>query len=107
MDTAQVTVNNVAPTPDTHGPYSGTISAPIRFDASATDPSSIDTAAGFTYSWDFGDGTTGTGVNPTHAYATAGTYTVTLKAQDKDGGSNSIHTSAVITTHAGSTGRPL
>jgi PKD repeat protein len=30
------------------------------------------------YSWNFGDGATGVGVMPTHAYGAAGTYTVTL-----------------------------
>jgi len=30
------------------------------------------------YNWDFGDATTSTLTNPTHAYATGGTYTVTL-----------------------------
>ena len=30
------------------------------------------------YSWDFGDGTTSTSANPSHVYATAGTYTATL-----------------------------
>ena len=31
-----------------------------------------------TYLWEFGDGTTGSGQNPTHAYTNPGTYTVTL-----------------------------
>jgi PKD repeat protein len=30
-----------------------------------------------TYLWEFGDGSTGSGPKPTHAYARAGTYTVT------------------------------
>ena len=34
------------------------------------------------YSWDFGDGQSGAGTTPSHAYAVAGTYTVTLTATD-------------------------
>ena len=43
----------------------------VNFDASGS------TGAN-TYTWDFGDGNQGTGMNPTHAYTSNGTYTVTL-----------------------------
>ncbi len=36
------------------------------------------------YEWDFGDDTTGSGVNPSHTYAADGDYTVTLTVTDDD-----------------------
>ena len=45
--------------------------------------------SGVTYAWDFGDGTTSTDANPTHAFTTAGNYTVELIIVDGDGCSNS------------------
>jgi gliding motility-associated-like protein len=45
-----------------------------------TNTSSI-SAGTLSYTWDFGDGNTSTATNPTHAYASAGTYTVKLVAQ--------------------------
>ncbi len=37
------------------------------------------------YNWGFGDGTTGTGLNPTKVYKTGGTYSVKLKVEDNTG----------------------
>ena len=37
------------------------------------------TAAITSYAWAFGDGGTSTAANPSHTYAAAGTYTVTLR----------------------------
>ena len=65
--------------------------ATCTFDAHAsTDPD------GFipSYSWDFGDGTTGSGVAPVHTYSASGTVTVTLTVTD-DQGATSTRTGAV------------
>ena len=43
---------------------------------------SLSTGTLLTYSWDFGDGNNGIGATPTHVYAAAGTYFVTLTATD-------------------------
>jgi PKD repeat protein len=54
---------------------------PLTFDGSG---SSGDTITN--YAWDFGDGTTGTGVSPSHAYADGPTqYTVSLTVTDDEG----------------------
>ncbi|PCJ85007.1 MAG: hypothetical protein COA57_08270, partial [Flavobacteriales bacterium] len=51
--------------------------------------------------WDFGDGTTNGGYNVTHTYSTAGTYTITLIAQDQQCGIyDTIAQNIVITNNA-------
>ena len=45
---------------------------------------------GNSYSWDFGDGSTGSGSTKTHSYSTPGTYTVTLIVSNSCGSSDTI-----------------
>ncbi|MGN7820360.1 PKD domain-containing protein [Chitinophaga sp. 22536] len=42
------------------------------------------------YAWDFGDNTTGTGVNPAKVYTAPGTYDVTLKITTREGCTDQI-----------------
>src|SRR5438105_15611347 len=39
----------------------------------------------YSYSWTFGDGSSGTGPNPTHSYATVGTMVATCTVMDQIG----------------------
>ena len=48
------------------------------------------------WNWTFGDGTTGTGSNPQHTYATAGTYQVMLTVTDDDLATGSTSTSLTV-----------
>lgn len=51
----------------------------VSFDgSSSSDPD----GGGLSYSWDFGDGQTGNGVDVSHMYTRAGEYTVTLTVSD-------------------------
>ena len=84
---------NQAPTADPGGPYSGFINQSIIFDGSASDDPDGDT---LTYSWDFGDNTTGDGEQPIHTYTDAGTYTVVLTVDDNNGGTATSTTIATI-----------
>ncbi len=69
----------------------------IAFTASAVNPNAGE-AAGFTYSWNFGDGKTASGSTATvsHAYSTPGTYTVTVTATDSVGEKASASTTVSV-----------
>jgi cytochrome c len=55
----------------------------VTFSADATDPENEDV----TYEWDFGDGATAVGPNPTHTYELSGVYEPTVTVTDASGAS--------------------
>jgi glucose/arabinose dehydrogenase/type 1 glutamine amidotransferase len=71
---------------------SGAVGLRVAFTGSAKDADSPD----LTYSWDFGDGTTGTGLTPTHRYKKAGTYTAVFTAKDPEGNTGNASVRIVV-----------
>jgi large repetitive protein len=73
----------------------------VTFSEQASDPD----GDALSYSWDFGDGATSTGANPTHDYPAGGSYTVTLTVDDGNGHRTAAsHTVAVTAPNAAPTG---
>ena len=93
--TAQITDGTglQSPVANPAGPYQGTTSSPVAFDGSA---SSDPDGTVVSYDWTFGDGGTASGAKPTHAYATAGTFTVALTVTDDTGRKGTATTTASI-----------
>ena len=73
---------NIAPTAVANGPYAGDVNANISFSSQGSSDADGTIAS---YSWAFGDGSTSTQANPSHAYASAGSYTVSLTVTDNLG----------------------
>jgi hypothetical protein len=85
------TVANVAPTASISGPTVGVRGMQLSYTLTATDPSSADTAAGFTFAIDWnGDGTVDetvdgpSGTVVTHTFNELGTNTIIVTATDKN-----------------------
>lgn len=90
--TFSLVVNNVSPTGVADFPSVATPNTAVTASITgATDPSPVDTAAGFLYSFDWtNDGTfdvsQSTNNSASYAYPAVGNYTARMRIQDKDGG---------------------
>jgi PKD repeat protein len=74
---------------------------PATLGGTATDPDGDSNAV--LARWSFGDGSSGTGLQPSHVYADPGTYTAELVVTDGDGGM----ASDIVTVTAGARGSSL
>ena len=82
-DTMFVTATNQTPTASfIWAALDGSNPTNMSFDASAS--SDVDGQIA-SYAWDFGDGTTASGIGPVHSYAASGTYPVTVTVTDDRG----------------------
>lgn len=77
---------NAAPVAVIAAPATGSIGGNVRFDGAGSSDADGQVTS---FTWDFGDGQTGTGPLFDHAFATAGAFVVTLTVTDDKGASNS------------------
>ena len=98
---AEVTPGDTtAPTADAGADRTVEEDTVVSFDGSA---SSDDTGVE-SYAWDFGDGTTATGVSSSHTFAEPGTYTVTLTVTDAAGNSDTDALTVTVEAAGGGDG---
>jgi PKD repeat protein len=93
---ASIDANPLPPRADAGPPAEGTAGVAVSFDGSGSDDADGNIV---TYAWDFGDGSpvdTVSGVNPSHTYAAADSYTVTLTVTDDDTLTDTDTTQAAI-----------
>jgi len=86
---------SLPPTADADGPYRGRDGVAVTFDGTASGDPDGDIV---TWSWDFGDGNTGSGATPGNTYAASGEYLVKLTVTDDSGETDTDVTTATIGT---------
>ena len=97
---------NVAPTASITGaPTTSPEGTQISLGSSVTDPSSVDTSAGFTHAWSVTKngvayGASGSGANFSFTPDDEGTYVVSFSAKDKDGGEGTDSETITVTNVA-------
>ena len=79
----------------TFEPTTASVMDLISFDASTSRLANAPCLAGCSYSWDFGDGSSGTGLGVSHAFSSAGVFNVTLTVTSLTGGTTGSVTKPV------------
>ena len=99
-DSVVINVHNVPPTVNAGNDVTINEGGSTTFNGTITDPGVNDTV---TYNWNFGDGsaTVSNTLAPTHTYLQSGVYTVTLSANDNDGGPDVTDTLVVTVRNVG------
>jgi RHS repeat-associated protein len=77
--TATVVNPNSPPVANAGGPYVAIVGQVVNFDGSGSTDADRDP---LTFAWQFGDGSTGVGDKPTHAYAAVGEFVVIVTVSD-------------------------
>lgn len=84
-------------TPGNTAPVANFTSSCTDLTCTFTDLSSDGDGTVTNLSWNFGDNATGNGSSPSHTFASAGDFTVTLTARDNDGAENSKQKTVTVT----------
>ncbi len=102
--TTGVTVESL-PIARAGGPYASDVGLPVTFDGSKSTATSGTISS---YAWDFGDGSIGVGVAPSHIYGAVGTYAVNLTVTDSLGITSTpvATTSSIVSLPQADTGGP-
>jgi len=90
--TVPVTINAPPIADFDYTPLTPTTADSVAFSSTSTDADGVINA----YLWDFGDNETSTLQTPTHRYATAGTFAVTLTVRDDDGATSERERNVVV-----------
>jgi beta-lactamase superfamily II metal-dependent hydrolase/PKD repeat protein len=99
---ALVTVSNVAPSVSVTLPATAEAGGAVDLTGAFTDPGADDAPWSYAIAWGDGSSSSGSTSDPngviagSHAFATAGTYTVRLTVTDKDGGTGSVTQAIVV-----------